>query len=450
MADNPSPTYTVQPGDTLSKIARTFGVTVAALVEVNHITNPNLIKVGQVLVIPRSASAPVPPPAPPAPVPPAPAPPTPTPPPPTSTPPPTPAPPVAPPAPSPAPQPVVPAVPAWYAPLPPATRPSSALPLQLFPRPANDNGIGIHFGLDLRAEFIETYIGKMVELGIKWALFYAGDEMQAEQVALAAWQAGIMPVIRAKGTIDGKQPNWAAFVQALTKHSIPAYIQIYNEPGDSREWNHLPGLAQQAGRFGSAWAGAAAQVFDAGGFPGLQILGIEEITAAVDAVKASGRTDIWNRAFFALHNYGANHPPAYPYDDVNQKEHPQATILDDDTAVLNLIEFATWMSDLIGFVLPIIGGEGGWEYGSDEDRRYPKCEQPHHARYHVEMFNWFRNDALSNGQPLPDYLFSVAPWILFGFVEADAWYGGPLGDKTDTVNAVKAIPRFVRKFSWDR
>jgi murein DD-endopeptidase MepM/ murein hydrolase activator NlpD len=44
--------YTVKPGDTLSKIARENGVTVAALVEANVLSNPNLIFVGQTLVIP--------------------------------------------------------------------------------------------------------------------------------------------------------------------------------------------------------------------------------------------------------------------------------------------------------------------------------------------------------------------------------------------------------------
>lgn len=45
-------TYTVQPGDTLFKIARQFGVTVDALVAANNLPNRNLIRVGQVLQIP--------------------------------------------------------------------------------------------------------------------------------------------------------------------------------------------------------------------------------------------------------------------------------------------------------------------------------------------------------------------------------------------------------------
>jgi LysM repeat protein len=52
----PSPaviTYTVQPGDTLAKIAAEFGVTVEEIVEANDIEDPSLINVGQVLIIPQ-------------------------------------------------------------------------------------------------------------------------------------------------------------------------------------------------------------------------------------------------------------------------------------------------------------------------------------------------------------------------------------------------------------
>ena len=43
--------YTVEPGDTLSKIARKFGVTVNELIGWNEIVNPDLIVVGQKLKI---------------------------------------------------------------------------------------------------------------------------------------------------------------------------------------------------------------------------------------------------------------------------------------------------------------------------------------------------------------------------------------------------------------
>jgi len=53
VAPPPSPrrTYTVRPGDTLSAIAMRFGTTVADIAARNRIANPNLIQVGQVLVL---------------------------------------------------------------------------------------------------------------------------------------------------------------------------------------------------------------------------------------------------------------------------------------------------------------------------------------------------------------------------------------------------------------
>lgn len=48
-------TYTVKSGDTLSRIAAAHGTTVAKLVEINGIKNPNLIRVGQVLRLPGGA-----------------------------------------------------------------------------------------------------------------------------------------------------------------------------------------------------------------------------------------------------------------------------------------------------------------------------------------------------------------------------------------------------------
>lgn len=46
-------TYTVQKGDTLTTIAKANNTTVAELVKLNGIKNPNLIRVGQVLTLPE-------------------------------------------------------------------------------------------------------------------------------------------------------------------------------------------------------------------------------------------------------------------------------------------------------------------------------------------------------------------------------------------------------------
>ena len=54
--NNFSTTYVVQSGDTLSGIAARFGTTIQELVQLNDISNPNLIYVGEVLKLPVSNS----------------------------------------------------------------------------------------------------------------------------------------------------------------------------------------------------------------------------------------------------------------------------------------------------------------------------------------------------------------------------------------------------------
>lgn len=51
--------YKVQPGDTLSSIAKRNGTSIAVIMELNSsITNPHALKVGQVLILPAAAEAP--------------------------------------------------------------------------------------------------------------------------------------------------------------------------------------------------------------------------------------------------------------------------------------------------------------------------------------------------------------------------------------------------------
>jgi len=53
-------TYTVQAGDTLYSIARRLSTTAEAIAEANQLTEPGLIEVGQVLVIPSAVRTPTP------------------------------------------------------------------------------------------------------------------------------------------------------------------------------------------------------------------------------------------------------------------------------------------------------------------------------------------------------------------------------------------------------
>jgi len=58
--------YVVQPGDTLLRLAARFNTTITTIAQLNGITNVNLIRVGQRLIIPSEGTVIVPPPNPPA------------------------------------------------------------------------------------------------------------------------------------------------------------------------------------------------------------------------------------------------------------------------------------------------------------------------------------------------------------------------------------------------
>jgi peptidoglycan DL-endopeptidase LytF len=53
----PGSDYTVEPGDTISGIAKKTGVTVAAILAANNLTDPNRITAGQTLRIPAPTGA---------------------------------------------------------------------------------------------------------------------------------------------------------------------------------------------------------------------------------------------------------------------------------------------------------------------------------------------------------------------------------------------------------
>ena len=54
-------TYTVQAGDSLGAIALRFNTTVATLISLNSIVNPDLVYVGQTLIVPGGESPNTPP-----------------------------------------------------------------------------------------------------------------------------------------------------------------------------------------------------------------------------------------------------------------------------------------------------------------------------------------------------------------------------------------------------
>jgi len=343
--------------------------------------------------------------------------------------------------------------------LPPGTTTSTTttiLPSDGFPIPRF--GFGMHDGLDYREPQIAADIERMHELGARGVLTVPGDELQMEKAAVRYRDAGLQVIVRPYTLID-RRLNFARYTRILLDLGFPGVIQIYNEPGDDREWEDgRPDIPL----FVRKWCDQAEGVIAAGGWAGLQVLDVNVLRMVIAELRTMGLEELWDKTWFCTHDYGLNHPLIYPYDPVNQEgipvqhpgwefassieevnrwrvegKNPGQTIHEDNNCILGFLAFAKVFQEEIGFVPPMIMGEGGWQYGSMQDRRYPRVLDELHAKYHTRFLRIFKDGKLPTGDPLPSYLIGVCFWILSG-PDGDAWYSRTLGLRHQTIEMVRS------------
>ncbi|MBM3129233.1 MAG: hypothetical protein FJ009_11500 [Chloroflexi bacterium] len=311
-----------------------------------------------------------------------------------------------------------------------------ALALRDWPRPANDNGRGIHFFADrvyYTPRDFEIQMPRVIDLQMRWMLVIYSDENQMRLAAPQFKAAGIVPVWRRYLRAYNRYSSWERDVQILKEHGLPPYFQLYNEPDSEEEWDGRP-VNRDA--WVATFVQSARDVYNAGGFVGLQVLDPEWVRAVIQEIKTRQGERIFGRMFFVPHAYALNHPPNYT---------------EDENAVLGFRMFADVFQKELGFVPPFIVGEGGWKIGEAHDNRFPKVDEPLIAKYYVELYNWFRPPGrMSNGEPLPDYLFAFCPWLLASNTTAGAWYDSFEGNRTALIQSVTKMGTFTRQFSWDK
>lgn len=308
------------------------------------------------------------------------------------------------------------------------------LKLQDWPRPANDNGRCFHFlptGYYTPTD-MKVQIERLLGLQARWVLALYADENQLRLAAQSFSAAKIVPVWRKTLRAYQRYYAWDRDIKILADYGLPPYFQLYNEPDMLEEWD---GKEINREQWVAAFVQTAKDLFNAGGYVGIQTLDEEWLKDVLRTVKAQKGERLFQRMFFVPHPYGLNHPPNY---------------VEDENGVLGYRVFAQVFQEEIGFVPPFIAGEGGWKFQAAEDDRFPKIDDKLHAKYHVELFDWFRLRKVSDGQPLPDFLFAFCPWILAAQLEGAAWYDSFEANREQTIADVKKIPIFTRKFSWDK
>ncbi len=286
--------------------------------------------------------------------------------------------------------------------------------LRSFPRPAGDNGRGLHwFPTTAQSKaVVDTFIPELVAMHIKWVTFVQGladYELHANEYLVRSLLAhGIMPVMRIEMRISAM--DLLRFRRVVETYSALGvrYIQIYNEPNLEEEWaNGHIGAPEQ---FADLWRDAAHVVVTAGGFPGLaamspngEVSDLDYLRFVLERLSRSRRVDIVRRTWLSVHNYTSGSPSDF---------------VGDEAGYARYRRYARISRAVLGEVLPMIGTEGGalsadtrtqavWiaaAYGS-LNKREP---------YWLVYSPWLIGNAVGGGT---DQRWERAAWYKLGMIE---------------------------------
>ncbi|MCB0209321.1 MAG: PT domain-containing protein [Anaerolineae bacterium] len=215
------------------------------------------------------------------------------------------------------------------------TFPAEPLPLDAYPRPPEDNGLGIHWSTHLYAQSDEAtdyFVNELVEMNIKWVkLLVDGLTNRDYDSTVDKLVANdMMPIIRIYQQCN--TPYDSAELEAMVRHYVAKgvyYYDLYNEPnqpGESGGW--CEDETSQPDYLAEIWADAARTIYQAGGYPGLPSFFApnqkEEnwhnafFYQFFEALREQGNEEVLYFSWASIHNYNINHPSTYPYDEVNQ------------------------------------------------------------------------------------------------------------------------------------
>lgn len=335
--------------------------------------------------------------------------------------------------------------------------------LRQYDRPKNDNGRGIHWFTTQSApdSLVDAYINECLAMNIKWVIFLNGFDwaLHANDYLVDRLLANeMMPILRVLTHPTGPLP---VDLPALVGHYVAKgvrYFQIHNEPNLKGEWPNNDFPPNMMAKFAEYWSNAALQVIDAGGwpgFPGLATAGgeyglhegedLKYLIDALDAIharlNANQRTKLYDKLWISLHNYNmwGRDPITTPMTRKDSHCFQKFRIYDEVVRAK------------IGRSLPILGTEGGTRLGIRSDNPYTDTHDENVVADHtVRSFRYMMDEA-------PDYFFCFCPWVLGSQLagnndwafEETAWYRAN-GTRQRVVNAVKGMPSYKRKFSWEQ
>jgi hypothetical protein len=380
----------------------------------------------------------------------------------------------------------------------------------------------VHWSTHLYAQSDEAtsyFVSELTRMNIKWVklLVDGASNRDYDQTIDELVNRDIMPIIRIYQQCN--TPYDPEELEEMVRHYVSKgvyYYDLYNEPnqtGESGGWCESDGVPQPE-YLAQIWADAARIIYLAGGYPSLPSFFAPDqkrpdwresfFYRFFEALGAQGNEEVLYFSWASIHNYNINHPPTYPYDEVNQTGRPLTeaeitrynltppevatinlnravagilrkrllnqedaarfglsasdieainrkftegelmgfTLYDDSTAFLHFIAYRNQFYDLFGFEIPMISTEGGATEGSGEDPRYPVVDAQTVAEWTLWSADYMLDDA-------PDYYFTTMTWLLAQGAldyeepvwEKNAWYHDREGNQEPVVDVLKSRPR---------
>jgi hypothetical protein len=194
--------------------------------------------------------------------------------------------------------------------------PDEVIPIEAFPRPAGDNGWGIHWIPTTSQEraVVDRFVDQVVAMHIKWVVFLNEGSNIGDNDYLVSKlvNARIMPVMRIyRSNISPYDGDIGDMVAHYVNRGV-YYYQIYNEPNANEE--NSQGFANP-NQYAVAWAAAARDVIDNGGLPGIGGLSpggaydhYTFLARTLTALRYNGDSGLLNHAWLSVHNYHGLRP----------------------------------------------------------------------------------------------------------------------------------------------
>ncbi|MFC1976095.1 hypothetical protein ACFLXQ_06835, partial [Chloroflexota bacterium] len=363
--------------------------------------------------------------------------------------------------------------------------------LSHFPRPAQDNGRGVHWSPS------QYFWGKenwgfwkeqLQAMNVKWVKLLDDGGGSAMGLVKRLVDINVMPVVRFykeepnPGRISARETDTAKRYVELGA----MYFETNNEPDLDLEWVDRKRPANWLDIVVDNFIIEASMIRDVGGYLLFPAFGPGGRGNPFQLIVQKGRQDILDgNCCLAIHNYGLGRPLDYPNDAINMhgepltpeewearggmwawemsyetvNEHrrnlvnPNANIMEDSTCFRAFEYFDALVQEAVGHSIPIFTTEGGYNAGQragttfGDDARYPKPTPEWTGRLTDDMFRYIEEDG-------PDYYFSSMPWLIAaarmgvfspGFENQGPWFTHQFDREFGLNGELPIVPKLIAR-----